>query len=45
MPKLDIYSPAQVFSSEPPDLSSPAFRFLGEGDSWFSLDTLELVKK
>ena len=23
MPKLDIYSPAQVFSSEPPDLSSP----------------------
>ena len=44
MPKLDIYTPAQVFSSEPPDLSSPAFRFLAEGDSWFSLGTLELVK-
>jgi len=44
MPKLDIYSPAQVFSSEPPDLSSPAYRFLAEGDSWFSLGTLDLVK-
>ena len=44
MPKLDIYSPAQLFSSEPPDLSSPAYRFLAEGDSWFSLGTLDLVK-
>jgi hypothetical protein len=44
MPKLDIYTPAQVFSSEPPDLSSPAWRFLAEGDSWFSLGTLDLVK-
>jgi hypothetical protein len=44
MPKLDIYSPAQVFSNEPPDLSSPARRFLAEGDSWFSLGTLDIVK-
>jgi lysophospholipase L1-like esterase len=44
MPKLDLYTPAQVFSSEPPDLSSPKWRFLAEGDSWFSLGTLDLVK-
>ena len=44
MPKLDIYSPAQLFSNEPPDLSSPQWRFLAEGDSWFSLGTLNLVK-
>jgi hypothetical protein len=40
MPKLDIYAPAQLFSSEPPDLSSPAYRFLAEGDSWFSIGAL-----
>lgn len=40
MPKLDIFQPAQVFSSEPPDLSAPAWRFLAEGDSWFSIGTL-----
>jgi hypothetical protein len=44
MAKLDIYTPAQLFSSEPPDLSSPAWRFLAEGDSWFSLGTLDLPK-
>lgn len=37
MPKLDVFQPAQVFSSEPPDFSSPAYRLLAEGDSWFSL--------
>ncbi|HJV62299.1 MAG TPA: SGNH/GDSL hydrolase family protein [Albitalea sp.] len=43
MSKLDIFSPAQLFSSEPPDLSSPAYRFLAEGDSWFSIGTLNLL--
>jgi hypothetical protein len=44
MPKLDIYQPAQLFSSEPPDLSSPAYRFLAEGDSWFSIGSLNPLK-
>ena len=44
MPKLDIYQPAEVFSSEPPDFSSPAYRFLAEGDSWFSIGTLNPLK-
>jgi hypothetical protein len=44
MPKLDVFSPAQLFSSEPPDLSSPAYRFLAEGDSWFSIGALNPLK-
>jgi len=44
MPKLDIYTPAQVFSSEPPDLSQYAYRFLAEGDSWFSIGALNPLK-
>jgi len=40
MPKLDIFQPAQVFSSEPPPFSEFGFRFLAEGDSWFSIGTL-----
>src|SRR5437667_56183 len=40
MAKLDIYPPSQVFSGEPPDFSSPAYRFLAEGDSWFSIGSL-----
>lgn len=40
MRKLEVVPPAQVFSSEPPDFSSPAYRFLAEGDSWFSIGTL-----
>jgi hypothetical protein len=44
MPKLDIYTPSQVFSSEPPDLSQYAYRFLAEGDSWFSIGALNPLK-
>lgn len=44
MPKLEICQPAQVFSSEPPDFSSPAYRFLAEGDSWFSIGALNPLK-
>src|SRR6266850_5100671 len=44
MPKLDIFQPAQVFSSEPPDFSSPAYRFLAEGDSWFSIGALNPLR-
>jgi len=44
MPKLAIYPPDQLFSSEPPDLASPAYRFLAEGDSWFSIGALNPLK-
>jgi hypothetical protein len=44
MPKLDIFQPAQVFSSEPPDFSSPAYRLLAEGDSWFSVGALNPLR-
>jgi len=40
MKPLTVYSPEQVTSSMPPDLSSSAWRFLAEGDSWFTLGTL-----
>ncbi len=41
---LAIYSPWHLLSSEPPDLSSPAYRFLAEGDSWFSIGSLNPAK-
>jgi lysophospholipase L1-like esterase len=41
--KLDVFSPSQLFSDNPPDLSSRAFRFLAEGDSWFTIGTLNLL--
>lgn len=44
MPKLEVFQPADIFSSEPPDLSSPAYRLLAEGDSWFSIGTLNPLK-
>lgn len=40
MPALAIYSPDQVTSNEPPDLASLGYRFLAEGDSWFSIGSL-----
>src|SRR6185436_5868496 len=40
MAKIDVFQPAQVFSSEPPPFSEFGFRFLAEGDSWFSIGTL-----
>lgn len=43
MPKLEIVQPAQVFSSEPPDFAAPFWRFLAEGDSWFTIGTLNLL--
>jgi hypothetical protein len=44
MKPLAIYSPGQVFSSDPPDFSSLGYRFLAEGDSWFSIGTLNPAK-
>ena len=44
MKPLAVYSPGQVFSTEPPDLSSLGYRFLAEGDSWFSIGTLNPAK-
>jgi hypothetical protein len=40
MKPLTVYSPNQLGSGEPPDLSFAAYRFLAEGDSWFTLSTL-----
>ena len=44
MAKLEVFQPAQVFSSEPPPFSDFGFRFLAEGDSWFSIGTLNPLK-
>ena len=44
MQAMAIYSPWHLTSSEPPDLSSPAYRFLAEGDSWFSIGALNPAK-
>ena len=44
MQPMAIYSPWHLGSSEPPDLSSPAYRFLAEGDSWFSIGALNPAK-
>ncbi len=40
MKPLTVYSPDELSSSIPPDLSFAAYRFLAEGDSWFTLSTL-----
>jgi hypothetical protein len=44
MKPMAIYNPGHLQSSEPPDLSSQAYRFLAEGDSWFSIGTLNPAK-
>ena len=44
MQALVVYQPGPLISGELPDLSSAAFRFLAEGDSWFSIGTLNLAK-
>ena len=44
MKPLAVYTPGQLFSNEPPDLSSLGYRFLAEGDSWFSIGTLNPAK-
>ena len=40
MKTLTVYTPAQLDSNDPPDLSFAAYRFLAEGDSWFTLSGL-----
>jgi len=40
MKPLTVYSADELSSSIPPDLSFAAYRFLAEGDSWFTLSTL-----
>ena len=44
MSKLEVFQPSQVNSSEPPPLEQFGFRFLAEGDSWFSIGTLNPLK-
>lgn len=40
MHPLKVYSPDELFSGEPPDLAFAAYRFLAEGDSWFTFGSL-----
>lgn len=40
MKPLTVYTPEQLTGGQPPDLSSAAYRFLAEGDSWFTVSTL-----
>lgn len=40
MKPLTVYRADELSSSIPPDLSFAAYRFLAEGDSWFTLSTL-----
>ncbi|HEX3139735.1 MAG TPA: hypothetical protein VHQ87_06755 [Rhizobacter sp.] len=44
MNPLTVYSPSQLSSNDPPDLASAAYRFLAEGDSWFTLSGLNPLK-
>ena len=44
MKPLAVYSPWDLQSSEPPDMSSQAYRFLAEGDSWFTIGSLNPAK-
>ncbi|MGY4831429.1 hypothetical protein ACVNIS_22855 [Sphaerotilaceae bacterium SBD11-9] len=44
MKPLTVYSPAQLSSNDPPDMSFAAYRFLAEGDSWFTLSGLNPFK-
>ena len=43
MAQIDVFQPREVFSNDPPALESFGFRFLAEGDSWFSIGTLNLL--
>lgn len=40
--KPDLFRPLDLQSAEPPPLSDYGWRFLGEGDSWFSIGTLAI---
>jgi hypothetical protein len=44
MNPLAIYSPEQLDSNEPPALEQLGYRFLAEGDSWFSIGSLNPAK-
>lgn len=44
MVKIEVFQPSQVFSGEPPPFSDFGFRFLAEGDSWFSIGALNPLK-
>jgi hypothetical protein len=44
MQPLLVYQPWQLASEDPPDFNAAAARFLAEGDSWFSIGTLNPAK-
>ncbi len=39
-----FFQPEQLFSGDPPPLEQFGFRFLGEGDSWFTIGALNPLK-
>ncbi len=41
---IQIFQPEQVFSSDPPALEQFGFRFLAEGDSWFTIGALNPLR-
>lgn len=42
--KVRVTTPAELQSAEPPDLASYGRRLLAEGDSWFTLGSLNLAR-
>ncbi|MFO1326272.1 MAG: hypothetical protein U1F56_02850 [Rubrivivax sp.] len=44
MNPLRIYQPQALSSNDPPDLASLGYRFLAEGDSWFTIGALNPAK-
>ena len=44
MPSLTIYTPHHLAGNEPPPLEQYGWRFLAEGDSWFTIGALNPAK-
>ena len=44
MQPMAIYSPWHLNSNDPPNIESRGYRFLAEGDSWFSIGALNPAK-
>ena len=43
MPKLTVHPPAALDADNPPALEQFQWRFLADGDSWFTIGTLNLL--
>lgn len=44
MVRIEIFQPEQLFAGDPPAMEQFGFRFLAEGDSWFTIGTLNPFK-